>query len=74
MPDGAEQGIGRVAGTAFEIAAAEVAFGLHVSDERLDGGSAFELEFDLPKTPRFWPEMKTRWGFSASCPRYPLSA
>src|SRR5262245_15915294 len=27
-----------------------------------------------PKTPRFWPEMKTRRGFGASWPRYPLSA
>ena len=26
-----------------------------------------------PKTPRFCPEMKTRRGFCASCPRYPLS-
>src|SRR5215467_4690095 len=25
-----------------------------------------------PKTPRFWPEMKTRRGFGASWPRYPL--
>src|SRR6266576_2909046 len=26
-----------------------------------------------PKTPRFWPEMKTRRGLAASWPRYPLS-
>src|ERR1700730_602367 len=25
-----------------------------------------------PKTPRFWPEMKTRRGFCASWPRYPF--
>jgi hypothetical protein len=28
----------------------------------------------VPKTPRFWPEMNTRRGFGASCPRYTLSA
>ena len=27
----------------------------------------------VPKTPRFWPEMKTLRGLSASWPRYPLS-
>lgn len=27
----------------------------------------------IRKTPRFWPEMKTRRGFCASWPRYPLS-
>ena len=26
-----------------------------------------------PKTPRFWPEMKTRRGLAVSWPRYPLS-
>ena len=30
----------------LEVAAAEVAFFLHVTDERLDGGSAAQLSFD----------------------------
>jgi hypothetical protein len=38
--------VGGIAGAAFEVAAAEVAFGLHVSDHGLDGGAASELALD----------------------------
>ena len=54
ISDGGEC-IGGVAGTTFEIAAAEVTFGLEVADHGLDGGSAPQLM--APNTPRFWPEM-----------------
>ena len=74
ITDGAEDGIGGVAGAAFEIATAEMTFCLHVADHRLDGGATSELALMCPNTPRFWPEMKTRRGFAASWPRYPLSA
>jgi hypothetical protein len=44
VPDGGENGVGSVAGAAFEasfeIAAAEVTFGLKVADHRLDGGAS----------------------------------
>jgi hypothetical protein len=38
VADGGEDDVGGVAGAAFEIAAAEVAFRLQVSDDGLDGG------------------------------------
>jgi hypothetical protein len=43
---GGEDGIGGIAGAAFEIAAAEVAFGLHVADHGLDGGASPQFAFD----------------------------
>ena len=46
MAEGAEHGIGGIAGAAFEIAASEMALGLHVADHGLDGGSPFELSLD----------------------------
>ena len=46
VSDGGEDGVGGITGAAFEIAAAEVAFGLHVADDGLDGGSASQLAFD----------------------------
>jgi hypothetical protein len=46
VADGAEDGVGGVTMAAFEIAAAEMTFCLHVSDHRLDGGAASELAFD----------------------------
>ena len=46
MADGGEDGVGGVAGGALEIATAEMAFGLHVSDHGLDGGAASQLTFD----------------------------
>jgi hypothetical protein len=36
-------------------------------------GAPRELAFDAAEAPRFWPEMKTRRGFGASWPRYPLT-
>lgn len=38
-----EDGVGSIAGGSLEIAAAEVALGLHVSDHGLDGGAAPQL-------------------------------
>ena len=46
MADGGEDDVGGVAGAAFEIAAAEVTFGLQVADDGLDGGAAPQLAPD----------------------------
>ena len=46
MSDSGEDGVGSVAGAAFEIAAAEVTFGLEVADHGLDGGAASQLALD----------------------------
>ena len=46
MSDRGEDCVGGVALAAFEIAAAEMAVGLHVSDHGFDGGAAFELALD----------------------------
>ena len=46
VSDGGEDGVGGIAGATFEIAAAEVAFGLHVADHGLDGGSTSQFAFD----------------------------
>ena len=43
MSDRGEDCVGGVALAAFEIAAAEMAVGLHVSDHGFDGGAAFEF-------------------------------
>jgi len=43
VSDGGEDGIGSVAGTAFEIAAAEMTFGFEVADHRLDGGASSQF-------------------------------
>ena len=51
VTDGAEDGIGGVAGAAFEIATAEMTFCLHVADHRLDGGATSELAFDAAEHP-----------------------
>lgn len=40
MAGGGEDDVGGVAGAAFEIAAAEVTFGLQVAGDGLDGGAA----------------------------------
>ena len=40
VSDGGEDDVGSVSGAAFEIAPTEVAFGLQVPDDGLDGGSA----------------------------------
>ena len=73
MADGGEDGVGCIAGGSLEIAAAEMAFGFHVADHGLDDGARRSSRLMAPNTPRFWPEMKTRCGFDASWPRYPLS-
>ena len=46
MADGGEDGVGGVAGAALEIAAAEMALGLHVADHGLDGGAASQFALD----------------------------
>ena len=46
MSNRGEDCVGGVAFAAFEIAAAEMAVGLHVSDHGFDGGAAFELALD----------------------------
>jgi hypothetical protein len=46
MSDRGEDCVGGVALAAFEIAAAEMAVGLHVSDHGFDGGAAFEFALD----------------------------
>ena len=46
VTDSGEDGVGGIAGTTFEIAAAEVTFGFHVADHRLDGGSTSQFAFD----------------------------
>jgi hypothetical protein len=51
VTDGAEDDVGGIAGATFEIAAAEMAFCLHVSDHRLDGGATSELAFDAAEDP-----------------------
>ena len=46
MADGGEDDVGGVSGAAFEVAAAEVTFGLQVSDDGLDGGAAAQFTLD----------------------------
>jgi hypothetical protein len=46
VADGAEDGVCGIAGAALEVAATEMAFGLHVADHGLDGGTASELTLD----------------------------
>ena len=46
VADGGEDDVSRVAGTAFEVAAAEVTIGLQVSDDGFDGGAAAQLALD----------------------------
>jgi hypothetical protein len=49
VADGGEDDVGRIAGTAFEVAAAEVTIGLQVSDDGFDGGAAAQLALDDPE-------------------------
>ena len=70
VADGGEDDVGVVAGAALEPASAEMAFVLHVSDYRLDGGAPPELTFDdAEHAARFWPERKKRRSFAALWPR-----
>jgi hypothetical protein len=46
VADCGEDGVGGIAFTAFEIAAPEVTFALHVADHRLDRGTPSQLTFD----------------------------
>ena len=46
VADGAEDDIGGVAGSTFEVAATKVAVGLHVADGGLNGGTAPQFAFD----------------------------
>ena len=40
----------------------------NMADHGLDGDAALQLAPMVPKTPRFWPELKTRKGLGALCP------
>lgn len=46
MADGGENGVGGVAFSSLEVAPAEMALGLHMSDHRLDGRAAAQLALD----------------------------
>jgi hypothetical protein len=46
VADRREDGIGGVAGTTFEIAAAEVTLGFHMADHGLDRGASPQLALD----------------------------
>ena len=46
MADGGEDGVDRIAGGSFEIAAAEMALGFHMADHGLDGGAAPQFALD----------------------------
>lgn len=46
MSDGSEDDVRGISSAALEIAAAEVTFSLHVSDDGLDGGTAAQLALD----------------------------
>ena len=46
MAHSGEDDVGGVSWAAFEVAAPEVAFGLQVSDDGLDGGAAAQLALD----------------------------
>jgi len=46
IADSGEDGVGGIAVAAFEVAAAEVTFGLHVADHGLDCGSTSQFAFD----------------------------
>ena len=46
IADRGQDGVGGIAGTAFEVAAAEMTFGFHVADPGLDGGSTSQFAFD----------------------------
>jgi hypothetical protein len=74
VADGGEDDVGGIADAAFEITAAEMTFGLEVSDDGLDGRATAQLALDdTEDAALFWSEMKTRPGFCASWRRYPLS-
>ena len=60
MADGAEDGVGSIAGAAFEIAAAEMAVGFQVSDHGLDGGAAPQFAFNDAEDAALWPETPSR--------------
>ncbi len=49
VTDGREDDVGRIAGAAFKVAAAEVTIGLQVSDDGFDGGAAAQLALDDPE-------------------------
>lgn len=46
MAGSGEDDVGGIAGAAFEVAPAEVTFGLQMSDDGLDGGATAQLALD----------------------------
>ena len=71
MSDRGEDCVGGVALAAFEIAAAEMAVGLDVSDHGFDGGAAFELALDGTVNATLLAGDEDPAGFVVSWPRYP---
>ena len=51
----AEDGVGSIAGAAFEKAAAEMTLCFYVTDEGLDSGAAPELTLDTAEDPALLP-------------------
>jgi hypothetical protein len=57
--------VGRIALAPLEMTAAEVSVGLHVTITGSMAERRLSSRLITPRTPRFWPEMKTRRGFVA---------
>lgn len=72
MADGGEDGGGGIAGAAFELAAAEVALGLHVADDWLDGGSTSQLALDGAEHAAFLTRDEDAARVLRVRPRYPF--
>jgi len=72
VADGGEDDVGGVAGAAFEIAAAEVTFGLQVADDGLDGGAA-QLAPDDTEDAALLARDEDAAGIFRVVARYPLS-
>ena len=73
MADGGEDDVGGVAGAAFEVAAPEVAFGLQVSDDGLDGGAAAQLALDRTEDASLLAGDEDTTGILRVVAAYPLS-
>ena len=73
VSDSGEDGVCGIAGTALEVAAAEVALCLHVADQGSIGGSASQLSFDGAEDAALLARDEDAARIRASWPRYPLS-
>ena len=72
VSDGGKDDVSGVACATFEIAAAEMALGLHVPMTASMAERRLELALDDAEHAVFLPEMNMRRGFAALWPRYPL--